>query len=219
MAAGLALLAGAAHAMASAPRLALGDTALVTLMGILYMRLRYPRRWTTRIVGGMTLVGGLLLATIAFQRTMEPALAWWSLAGAVSAAAMLGSMNLAMILGHWYLVVRGMPIAPLQRLTLAILGSSLLRVVVVAAALLVAASSGSGQGSPLHQILVRDGIFFWMRIGWGLLAPLALYPLIHGTVKIRSTMAATGILYVGVVAVIIGEVIGGYLATRHHLPL
>ena len=60
-------------------------------------------------------------------------------------------------------------------------------------------------------------IFFWMRAGWGLLGPLALYPMVWGTVRIRSTMAATGILYVDVVAVVIGEVLGGWLsAARAH---
>ena len=65
--------------------------------------------------------------------------------------------------------------------------------------------------------LMRD-IFFWMRAGWGLLGPLALFPMVWGTVRIRSTMAATGILYVDVVAVVIGEVLGGWLSALAHIP-
>jgi len=38
-------------------------------------------------------------------------------------------------------------------------------------------------------------------------------------VKIRSTMAATGILYVAVVAVVIGEVLGLYLSALLNLAL
>ena len=38
-----------------------------------------------------------------------------------------------------------------------------------------------------------------------------------GTVKIRSTMAATGILCVDVVAVVIGEVLGAWLSALVHL--
>ena len=68
-------------------------------------------------------------------------------------------------------------------------------------------------------VAIRQGIFFWMRAGWGLVGPLALYPMIWGTVKIRSTMAATGILYVDVVAVVIGEVLGGWLSAVVHLPV
>jgi hypothetical protein len=43
--------------------------------------------------------------------------------------------------------------------------------------------------------------------------------MVWGTVRIRSTMAATGILYVGVVAVVIGEVLGGWLGKLVHLPM
>jgi len=56
-------------------------------------------------------------------------------------------------------------------------------------------------------------------VGWGLLGPLALYPMVWGTVRLRSTMAATGILYVDVVAVVIGEVLGGWLSAVAHIPL
>ena len=74
-------------------------------------------------------------------------------------------------------------------------------------------------GGVFREIAVRQGIFFWMRVGWGLLGPLLLFPMVWGTVKIRSTMAATGILYVDVVAVVIGEVLGAWLSTLAHLPL
>jgi hypothetical protein len=52
-----------------------------------------------------------------------------------------------------------------------------------------------------------------------LLGPLVLFPMVWGTVRIRSTMAATGILYVEVVAVVIGEVLGGWLSALVHLPV
>ncbi|HEY8131254.1 MAG TPA: hypothetical protein VII12_05135, partial [Thermoanaerobaculia bacterium] len=135
----------------------------------------------------------------------------WSIAGALSSIALLGSVNLAMLLGHWYLVVRGMSIDPLKRLTIATLAATILRALVVATALLVP--------EMWYGVAVRQGIFFWMRAGWGLLGPLALYPMIWGTVRIRSTMAATGILYVDVVAVVIGEVLGGWLSAVAHVPV
>jgi len=74
-------------------------------------------------------------------------------------------------------------------------------------------------GDLWREIALRQGIFFWMRAGWGLIGPLALFPMVWGTVRIRSTMAATGILYVDVVAVTIGEVLGAWLASVAHLPL
>jgi hypothetical protein len=133
----------------------------------------------------------------------------WSIAGALASIALLGSVNLAMLLGHWYLVVRGMAIDPLKRLTIATLVASLVRIAVVIVAFLAVDRSS----------LRAETLFFLMRAGWGLLGPLLLYPMIWGTVRIRSTMAATGILYVDVVAVIIGEVLAGWLATIAHVPL
>src|SRR6185503_19422524 len=129
----------------------------------------------------------------------------WSLAGALASVALLGSVNLAILLGHWYLVVRGMSIDPLKRLTHATLVTAIAKLLLVLLAVTFA------------PLVLRD-IFFWMRAGWGLLIPL-LYPMVWGTVRIRSTMAASGILYVDVVAVVIGEVLGGWLGAVLHLPL
>jgi hypothetical protein len=99
---------------------------------------------------------------------------------------------------------------PLERLTIATLAAVIVRALVVSVALVAAGL--------WTTIAIRQGIFFWMRVGWGLLGPLALYPMIWGTVKIRSTMAATGILYVDV-AVVIGEVLGGWLSAVAHVPV
>jgi len=102
-------------------------------------------------------------------------------------------------------------IDPLKRLTHATLAATGARLLVVVIALVA--------GGMWREIAVHQGIFFWMRAGWGLLGPLALFPMVWGTVKIRSTMAATGILYVAVVAVVIGEVLGGWLSAVAHVPL
>jgi len=102
-----------------------------------------------------------------------------------------------------------MAIDPLKRLSLATLVTAIAKIAVVAAALVLV----------WDDIAIRQGIFFWMRALWGLLGPLFLFPMVWGTVRMRSTMAATGILYVDVVAVIIGEVLGGWLSAVAHLPV
>ena len=206
--AALSAAAAFSHLHARARNLAVGDVIAVALTIFAILMLRYPKRLLFRIP--VALLGGLyvVLAVMAWQAGTGASLAW-SIAGALASAALLGSVNLAMILGHWYLVVRGMSIDPLKRLSIATLVTSLVRLLVVGAALLFA----------FQEIGVRQGIFFWMRAGWGLAGPLLLYPMVWGTVKIRSTMAATGILYVDCVAVIIGEVLGGYLSSIAHLPV
>lgn len=216
--ASLVLVAAIALWIARARGILLGTVGLLLLSAVVWVVFRYPKRLIFQ--GSALLLGVLYLATVValFHTAVRPANLLWSLAGALSSIAILGSINLAMLLGHWYLVVRGMTIDPLKRLTIATLASTIVKIAIVAAAVLLA-GDGFEQGSAGYRIAVVQGIFFWMRVGWGLLAPIALYPLIWGTVKIRSTMAATGILYVDVVAVVIGEVLGIFLSSLEHLPL
>ena len=204
----LALCAAVAHAMAARRDLALADGAVALLTAVVYVVLRYPKRLIFRASAALLGVAYLVAAVLAYHAAVRPSHFAWSVAGALASIALLGSVNLAMLLGHWYLVVRGMPIDPLKRLTIATLVAALVKIGLVTVVLIVA----------WPPPVLRD-IFFWMRAGWGFLGPLALFPMVWGTVRIRSTMAATGILYVDVVAVIIGEVLGGWLSALSHLPV
>src|SRR5438874_5293588 len=204
----LAACAAAAHAMAGARELAIVDAVPVALTTFVWFVLRYPKRLVFRIPAALLGCAYIAASVAAWRAGTQSPLAW-SIAGALASVALLGSVHLAMILGHWYLVVRGMDIDPLKRLTIATLVATVARIAVVAVALI----------GVWNEIAIRQGIFFWMRAGWGLLGPLLLYPMVWGTVRIRSTMAATGILYVDVVAVVIGEVLGGWLSATAHLPV
>ena len=186
------------------------EASSVPLTIIVYVTLRYPKRLVFRIPAA--LLGAVYIAApvIAWREATHATLAW-SAVGALSSVALLGSVTLAMLLGHWYLVVRGMAIDPLKRLTIATLAATIIRIVVVTVAVIA--------GGAWNEVAMRQGIFFLMRAGWGLAGPLMLYPMVWGTVKIRSTMAATGILYVDVVAVVIGEVLGAWLSAIVHLPV
>ncbi len=211
--------AAIAHVMAGAGRAAFFDGVAIATLSLMLLVLRYPTRIVYRI--SAIAAGAVLLAqTIyAYDLAIKPAVIWWSIAGALTSSAIIGSVMLAMLLGHWYLVVRGMPIEPLMRLTRAFLVATIAKIVLVIGVLLFLSLDGFDYGTPLHRVMVGQGIFFWMRVGWGLIGPIALYPMIWGTVKIRSTMAATGILYVAVVAVIIGEVLAAWLSALQRIPL
>ncbi len=211
IAAALSVISIAAHLNARRPELALFDAVPLVLSAIAYFVLRYPKRLLFQVPAFLLGCGYAGASVAAYNGAVRPSNLAWAVIGSLSAIALLGSVNLAMTLGHWYLVVRGMPIEPLQRLTIATLVSAIVKVVVVFAAILI--------GGAWHEVAIRQGIFFWMRAGWGLAGPLVLYPMVWGTVKIRSTMAATGILYVDVVAVVIGEVLGGWLSALVHIPV
>jgi hypothetical protein len=209
--AALNIMAAAAHWMAGAHDLAYGGAIVLALIVVTWILLRYPKRLVFRAAAAVLGVAYLALAIAAYDAAVRPSHVLWSIAGSLASVALLGSVNLAMTLGHWYLVVRGMPIEPLKRLTIATLVATIARIVLVFAAIVA--------GDVFHEVAVRQGIFFWMRAGWGLAGPLVLFPMVWGTVKLRSTMAATGILYVDVVAVVIGEVLGAWLAALVHLPI
>ncbi|HET7437408.1 MAG TPA: hypothetical protein VFN10_22070 [Thermoanaerobaculia bacterium] len=204
----LAIFAALSHAMAGRRDLAIADTVAVALTALFWFVFRYPKRFVFRALAVVTGAAYLAAALLAFHAAMRPANVFWSIAGALASIALLGSVTQAMVLGHWYLVVRGMAIDPLKRLALATLVAAVARVLLVIVVL----------AADWPNPALRN-IFFWMRAGWGLLGPLFLFPMVWGTVRIRSTMAATGILYVDVVAVVIGEVLGGWLAATTHVPL
>ncbi|GAC1430388.1 MAG: hypothetical protein NVSMB68_02660 [Thermoanaerobaculia bacterium] len=207
----LAAISVAAHLHAGQQPLAGMDAAAVALTAFVWFVLRYPKRLIFRVSAILLGIAYIVASVAAFDAAVRPANVFWSVAGSLSAIALLGSVNLAMTLGHWYLVVRGMPIDPLKRLTIATLAAGVAKLILVFTAVLA--------GGVWHEVAIRQGIFFWMRTGWGLGGPLLLYPMVWGTVKIRSTMAATGILYVDVVAVVIGEVLGAWLSALVHLPV
>jgi hypothetical protein len=207
----LAVIAIAAHLNAWQERLADFDAITLVLTALVWFVLRRPKRLVFRFSATLLGITYVVASLFAYDAAIRPPNLWWSLIGTLSAIALLGSVTLAMTLGHWYLVVRGMPIDPLKRLTIATLVAAIAKLVLVFTAILA--------GGVWHEVAIRQGIFFWMRVGWGLGGPLLLYPRVWGTVKIRSTMAATGILYVDVVAVVIGEVLGAWLSAIVHLPV
>ncbi|HEV7570967.1 MAG TPA: hypothetical protein VGQ21_05665 [Thermoanaerobaculia bacterium] len=206
----LAICARVASQLAHSQHFSAFEAMAVGLTIIVYVTLRYPKRLIFRIPAALLGIVYIVAPVIAWREATHASVLW-SIAGALSSVAILGSVTLAMLLGHWYLVVRGMAIDPLKRLTFATLGATIVKIVVVVIAIVA--------GGAWYEVAIRQGIFFWMRAGWGLAGPLLLYPMVWGTVKIRSTMAATGILYVDVVAVVIGEVLGAWLSAIVHLPV
>ncbi len=141
-----------------------------------------------------------------------------TIASFLSSAALLGGASTAMILGHWYLILPSMQVSHLQSIVKMHIASLVVRIAVVMAAVFVAIETWQpGLGPSFrHYILSVSGIFFWQRVLFGLAGPALLSYLTWETAKIRATQSATGILYVDVFTVIVGEVLAKYLllATR-----
>ena len=64
-----------------------------------------------------------------------------------------------------------------------------------------------------------QGMFFWFRILWGLGIPLALAWMSLECARKRSNQSATGILYVLVVGVLVGEITAYYLSVTTGVPI
>ncbi|HCU24528.1 MAG TPA: hypothetical protein DF383_05880 [Deltaproteobacteria bacterium] len=139
----------------------------------------------------------------------------------LTAAMFLGVFVLAMIFGHWYLV-KSMPKRLLARM------AEMLIVVLVARLLVVLAtfwiyssevSSGAAAVGQLMDVTRGHGLFFWQRMLAGLGIPAVLSYMIWKTAKLGANQSATGLLYVGVVFVIIGEMISKYIFLLSSIPI
>ncbi len=131
---------------------------------------------------------------------------------AVLSALLLGFSLMAMLLGHWYLVQPKLSIDELSRLCLVFIGLVVIRFLFGTFMLWPLAGGKTELEVYRYFFGGHPGIFVLMRWVWGLAGPLALCYLIWGTVKIRSTQSATGILYVAVLAVLTGETLSQYLS-------
>ena len=130
------------------------------------------------------------------------------------------SVMLTMVFGHWYLVVPRLSIDPLKRLTKVLIGAIGIRIVTIAGSLAVVQFEQSIPfPAVVRELAVQQGIFFWPRVIFGVLAPIVLAVMIWSTVKIRHTQAATGLLYLAVVALLFGEFFSKFLLFAVNIPL
>lgn len=137
------------------------------------------------------------------------------------AALSLGTVLTGMLLGHWYLVRPRMTITAFRRFV-AVLGFSLLAQAVVISAGLLASYYG-GRLDILHQLAASvsfQTICFWSRIGIGIIGSIVLTWMTWHILKTpTATQPATGVLYVAVVWVLMGELAGRFLLLATQLPL
>ncbi len=127
-------------------------------------------------------------------------------------AALLGGVTLAMILGHWYLVQPGLAIEPLRRLAWLFIGLLAARTLMEAGEAAGAIVAGRiSLPPPAGEVLAFPALVLAQRVLFGLAGPLLLAPLVYRTVVMRSTMSATGLLYVAVALVWVGEFLSKYL--------
>jgi hypothetical protein len=166
---------------------------------------------------------GLLALTISALRFrvgpwLGPAAVLYPM-GFVAGALVLGAVATGMLLGHWYLIDLGLSIDPLQRLLRYFVTVLVVQLGVAAATLLlVALTSGEG-ASAVARLWQEYRPLLAMRLVLGPLAALGVAWMIHRTLRIPQTMAATGLFYIAILAVLVGEMLGRLILFRTSLPL
>jgi hypothetical protein len=127
---------------------------------------------------------------------------------------LLGATNVAMILGHWHLVVRRLSFEHLERFSQILLAVLGLRIVLLLATLGLLDTIDEKLASSFIRNLwaVHLNLFFFaMRLLRGLVLPLVLSLLVLRCVKEKTNQAVTGMLYVMEISVLFGELFAAYL--------
>jgi hypothetical protein len=125
---------------------------------------------------------------------------------------LLGVTMAAMLLGHWYLNSPGMRLEPLKRLVLILAAAVLLRAMVCGGGLVMELAA-------VHSFSTGRWLFLALRWLGGLVGTGVLAILTWKTLAIPNTQSATGILYVAVITVFLGELVSLLLSAEALYPL
>lgn len=162
----------------------------------------------------VSVAAGYAAARVAILAPRYPGSAWPVVSAAVGGL-FFAAVVLTMNLGHWYLVSRSLPFQLLSRGAALFAGLAVLRGVLLVAAI-VANPRPEGRDALLS--VDRDALFFLFRVLWGIVGPLALSWFIWRTAEMKSNQAATGLLYVALLFVLIGELLSSYLTIATGFP-
>ena len=126
----------------------------------------------------------------------------------------------AMNHGHWYLNVHGLPMSHLKRAVYVFWFFLILRALWDVLALLTMRILSRGEMIPLWKFMGQmDGFFLVIAFFFGTLFPIISLGFVKGTLDVKSTQSATGILYVVLSSVLIGDMTYKYYLIRYGLGL
>ena len=165
-----------------------------------------------RLPGGLCiylLALGSVSALLLHSLQLSDSPAWLQLLSDFSSAAVLGSVLTGMLLGHWYLTTPTMSIRPLSWFNVAICLAGLSRL----------AASGVALG--MFGLSLPDVTHvIWFAIRWigAILVPLLAAILVWRILKYRNTQSATGVLFAGLILVLMGEMSAAMLERDVQIP-
>lgn len=202
----------------------LGLWALFVVLGAGYWWTLWGTRTRlrARLFSGTWMAGllALVVAGISHRPSASVAETIVYPAAVVAAAFPLGAVSAGMLLGHWYLIDRNLSLVPLRRMLAYYGGCLTVQTLIVLLGSLVLGAAGSTPTAGGFQRLADGYVpllaarFLVSPIGSGLLGVM-----IWHTLRIPQAMAATGLFYIAVLAVLVGEFMGRFLLFRTGLPL
>ena len=134
-------------------------------------------------------------------------------------ALLLGSVTVGMLIGHWYLIDTGQSLDPFIRIYRFFLKALIVQCAFFLLAPLALHYLGTLQSvAALEQLWQRHSTLLITRVTVGQGAPLILSWMIWRTLLIPHTMAATGLFYIALLGVFVGEILGRQILALTSLP-
>lgn len=166
---------------------------------------RWPRSW---LAIGTGAVGVTALAVIAAAGGSRSAPLF---AGQLVLSALaLGTVNAAMLLGHWYLVTPKLSPTPLRTLMWILVASLALQGLFFGLALVAVGTDALAGGI---------GWLTWLRLLVGILLPIVATVLAILASRAPSLQASTGLLYIGLALIMAGSIAGASITYLTGVPV
>ncbi len=164
------------------------------------------KKISNSIISFSSLIGCIIFAFLALTVLPEQKAALAIPMGILSQAIVAGVL-FSMILGHWYLNVIQLPIRLLQRASNNLAGLLALRLLwnLIQIPTIHLMNSYGVSIPAIQYVQTLDGFFLGVAFFFGLIVPLTLHFLIWKTLKLQATQSATGLLYISVLAVFVGD--------------
>jgi hypothetical protein len=134
-------------------------------------------------------------------------------------ALLLGTVTVGMLLGHWYLIDTGQSLDPFIRIYRFFVVALVAQTIFLLISVIVLYNFGVLESViALERLWTDHRTLFLTRVISGQVAPLILSWMIWRTLVIPHTMAATGLFYIALLGVFVGEILGKQILALTSLP-
>jgi hypothetical protein len=132
---------------------------------------------------------------------------------------LLGSVTVGMLIGHWYLIDTGQSLDPFIRTYRFFVMALIAQCASLALSPLILYLFGTPQTAiAMQRLWQHHATLLITRAMIGQVAPLILSWMIWRTLLIPHTMAATGLFYIALLGVFVGEILGRQILALTSLP-